>query len=88
MHDVRCRGCLTLLGVSVNLIEASIYCSEQCAEDYPVRPQEQRDSLITALVEQGQDVPTVAGWFGITRQYVYKIVSTRDVRKEVPTTKE
>lgn len=80
MHEVRCRGCLALLGFSPSPVELKVYCSVECAEDFPIRVNEQRDSLIAAMFEQAGELP-LGEWFGMTRQAIHQIVNKRDVRR-------
>lgn len=82
MHEVRCTGCLVLLGYSLAPADYRIYCSEECANDYPVRVNEQRDDLIAALFFEPTRDAQLHTLFGMTRQGLHQIATRRDPRRE------
>jgi len=83
LYDVRCTTCNRRIAVS-GAQKWGLYCDEFCAQDLPASDQEMRDSVIEAAARD-TDVPMtkVAARFGLTRQRVYQVLDTRDLRKEV-----
>ncbi len=80
LRDVRCRGCMRLLGVAK--YDNTIYCDGSCAADYPAKLSEARDALVEAVYLVRDPTFKVLGeQFGMTRQRAAQIVAERDIRK-------
>lgn len=78
MVEVRCRGCMRLLGFGPSAFR--IYCDEMCSTDYPVGVTEARDGLMEAIFQKTSKSKTsLALDFKISRQRVDQILASRRV---------
>jgi hypothetical protein len=75
---VACAGCRKPLGVS-RTASRRLYCTEQCAADFPVSANESRDDLIFQLFakDDGRTKGPVAEHFGVSRQRIIQISQAR-----------
>jgi hypothetical protein len=78
LTPLHCTGCGQRIGFSRR--DAAVYCTLICAEDWPVRPNEDRDALIyeIATVEK-TGFQYLADEFRTSRQRIQQIVSQRRV---------
>jgi len=57
------------------------FCTDLCADDYPISANEERDSVLETVYAHAQPTKTdLASVFGITRQRVTQILSAREIR--------
>jgi hypothetical protein len=81
LEDVRCRGCMGIVGVSTN--KRSMYHDVMCAwEELPATRRDDRDAVIENLFEAGIcDKPTLAAMNGISRQAIDQILKRVHMRQ-------
>ena len=79
MRELRCRGCGRLIGYTTRPQPVPAQCTDPfCVIDPPVGPNEERDSLITHLVDvEGLTPEAVGEVFGLTRQRVSQVLGKR-----------
>ncbi len=81
--DVRCVADRGKIGVSPT-VRFACYHDEFCAWDIPAVAEEGRDAIIEALLrDTDTSVRAIADLFGFTRQRVYQLKDSRDLRKQV-----
>lgn len=79
--EVRCRGCRVLIGVGNGPPMHKLFCTEYCANDFPVTDNEDRDSIIETLARlQGWSPTRIAMNFDMTRPRAQQILRERLVR--------
>lgn len=75
---VKCRGCHRQVGVASK--DYALYCTQACQDMPPATQDEERDSLIEALVRiKGLSPTSIAARFDISRQRVHQILHDRHV---------
>lgn len=81
LYEVRCAGCGRLIGVS-GARKYGVFCDEFDAWDFGVSNTEQRDAVVEALIrDTDRKQAEIARDFGFTRQRMYQLRATRDIRK-------
>lgn len=76
--DVRCRGCLRLIGKGHGHPMHKLFCTSLCAADWPVFENIERDDVIEQLVRRrGWDATRIAVNFDVSRQRAYQILKER-----------
>lgn len=79
--EIPCRGCKRLIAVGNGPPMHKVWCSEICANDWPVTDNEDRDAIIETLARLRDWTPTrVAMNFDITRPRAQQILRERLVR--------
>lgn len=80
MIEIRCRGCMRLLGIGPR--DLRIYCDALCADDIAAVEAEGRDALIHAIFQhKSPPKATLGKMFGMSRQRVDQILSSRDLKE-------
>lgn len=83
LYEIRCATCQRSIGVSL-VKKFGIYCDAFCAQDIAAVEEEGRDAVIEAILRD-TDIPAaeIARRFGFSRQRIYQLKDSRDLRKQV-----
>jgi hypothetical protein len=76
LYEVRCRGCMALLGVATTQ-KYTVYCDEFCASERAAVAEEERDAFIVSrYFNPAHKVAssTLGAEYGISRQRIHQIV--------------
>lgn len=76
LTDVYCAGCRKFIGLAASNV-GRLFCTEHCANDYPVSTHESRDALIAELVAAEKPKLAIAEVMGVTHQRVGQIAAMR-----------
>jgi len=82
LHEVRCRTCRRLLGVS-RRYRYNVFCNLFCATDYPVDHEEDRNAYVEYLYRRSTDnlpLTYFASEMALTRQRIFEIVKNRRIQ--------
>lgn len=76
--EVRCRGCLKLIGKGHGHPMHKLFCTEVCAADFPVVENIERDDVIEVVArKRGWTATSAAVHFDLTRQRAQQILQER-----------